>query len=240
VKNSIVIALLFYGIWMPVTAAEELPEYMVKRTTGKIVLDGILDEKDWDAAESFGSFVFPWWTEGEKEQTDAKMLWDSERLYLSFECDDKHIWADHYNTDDPCYLDDAVELFWNPNPEVDDDFYQFEVNCIGNLLLQRKSTRDIIMIPYITQRIDGTLNDDTDTDTGWVIEMAVRFDEYPALNPGGVPEPGDMWRINLNRCGGKTNPQYSQWSPSATDKPNFHRPTEFGKIFFSAESVRQR
>jgi hypothetical protein len=72
----------------------------------------------------------------------------------------------------------------------------------------------------------------------WPREMAVRFDEYTELFDGAAPEPGAMWRINLNRCGGKTNPQYSQWSPSQTDRPNFHVPEDFGSIIFSADPVR--
>jgi len=217
----------------------DVPEYHVKRTTEKIVLDGILDEADWAAAEPVGEFVFPWWESGEKERTEVKMLWNDTFLYVAFKCDDKHIWADHYNINDRTYEDDCVELFWNPSPDRQQYYYQFEINCIGNLLSVKRPDRATIMLPHITQSIQGTVNDDTDTDTGWVIEMALRFAEYPELFTAAPPKPGDMWRIGLNRCGGKTNPQYSQWSPSQTDKPNFHRPEDFGKLFFSGEPVRK-
>ena len=216
----------------------DLPEYNVKQTTEKIVLDGILDETDWEAAESSGPFVFPWWTEGEKEQTEVKMLWDDTFLYLAFRCDDAHIWADHYNINEPTYNDDCVELFWNPSPDKQSYYYQFEINCIGNLLSVKRPERVTIMLPYITQSIQGTVNDDSDTDTGWIVEMAVRFSEYPELSDAETPSPGDMWRIGLNRCGGKTNPQYSQWSPSQTDRPSFHQPDDFGKLVFSGDPVR--
>ncbi len=222
-------------------AAAELPQYTVKRTTGKIVLDGILDEEDWKAAPSFGDFVFPWWTSGEKEQTEAKMLWDDKFLYLSFVCQDKHIWADHYDTNSATYNDDTVELFWNPNPEEQNTYYQFEINCIGNLLSVWKTAsnpRPTIMVPHISQRIYGTVNKDTDFDSHWVMEIAIRFSDYPEISKREVPLPGDMWRIGLNRCGGKTNAQYSQWSPSQTARPNFHRPDDFGRLYFSDQPVR--
>ncbi len=38
-----------------------------------------------------------------------------------------------------------------------------------------------------------------------------------------------VWRL----LGGKTNPQYSQWSPSQTDHPQFHSPDDFGRVTFS-------
>ena len=219
-------------------AFADAPEYVCKRTTEKIVIDGILDEADWQAAASAGDFVFPWWTEGEKEQTEAKLMWDDTYLYLSFKCDDSHIWADHYNINEATYNDDCVELFWNPSPDRQDNYYQFEINCIGNLLSVLHKVRSTIMLPHIAQAIQGTVNDDSDTDAGWVIEAAIRFDEYPGLFTATPPKTGDMWRIGLNRCGGKTNAQYSQWSPSHTDKPSFHQPQDFGRLVFSGEKVR--
>ncbi|MFC1573649.1 carbohydrate-binding family 9-like protein [Candidatus Latescibacterota bacterium] len=222
------------------------PEYTVMRTTEKIVIDGILDEQDWESAPSFGSFQFPWWKTGDKEQTEVKMLWDDTFLYLSYTCEDKHIWADQYDTNANTYQDDCVEMFWDPNPSDPKRKYNmFEFNCIGNLLsvyvgsgenIHQRISR--IMVPHIGQTLQGTVNDDSDEDTGWILEVAVRFSDYTELYDGSTPENGDMWRIGLNRCGGKINNQHSQWSPSQTDKPSFHRPEDFGKVFFSVKKVR--
>lgn len=227
-------------------ACADLPEYTVLRAAGKITIDGILDDDDWAAAPSFGPFQFPWWTEGEKEQTEVKMLWDDTFLYVAYRCDDKHIWADHYDTNSDTYKDDCVEMFWDPNPSDPRRKYNmFEMDCIGNLLsvyvgsgvsIKEKISR--IMVPHISQSIQGTVNDDSDQDTGWILEIAVRFSDYKELFDGATPKDGDMWRIGLNRCGGKINEQRSQWSPSQTEKPNFHRPEDFGKVFFSMKKAR--
>jgi len=223
----------------------DVPEYIVKKTTEKVVIDGILDEQDWAAAKSVGAFQFPWYKEGDKEQTEVKIMWDDTFLYLAYKCDDKNIWADNYDTNSNTCLDDCVELFWNPNPKAGDMYNMFEINCLGNLLsVNNNQKRSIklresrIMVPHIAQAIKGTVNNDQDTDEGWVIEMAVRFSDYPELFNGQTPKPGDFWRIGLNRCGGKINQQYSQWSPSQTPAPNFHAPKDFGKIIFSKEKVR--
>lgn len=216
----------------------EQSEYTVMRATDKIVLDGILDEDDWTSAPVTGDFAFPWHESGEQEQTEVKMLWDDTFLYIAYYCHDKHITASHYTVNSATYNDDCVELFWNPAPEDGSDYFMFEINCIGVPKSLRRSDRITVMLPYISQSINGTLNDDTDTDTGWVIEMAVRFGEYTEIGAAETPEPGTIWRVGLNRCGGKTNPQYSQWSPSQTDRPNFHSPDDFGFITFSPDSVR--
>ena len=134
--RTVSVMALFIVICYPILVCAENPEYTVKRTTQKIVIDGKLDEADWEAAQSFGDFKFPWWTEGEREQTEAKMLWDDTFLYVSFRCDDKHIWADHYDINSATCLDDCAEIFWNPNSGEVLSYYQFEINCIGNVRRQ--------------------------------------------------------------------------------------------------------
>jgi hypothetical protein len=46
------------------------------------------------------------------------------------------------------------------------------------------------------------------------------------------PLDGDTWRLNLNRLGGKTNPQSSTWSPIAPPARSFHTPEAFGWVRF--------
>jgi len=243
----ILVGILFSCVFSTGAARGEPPAYDVKRTTGKIVIDGVLDEADWRAAGSVGDFKFPWFEDGEKEQTEVKMLWDDDFLYLSYRCHDKWIWAEHYDTNSTTYKDDCVEIFWDPNPAdtTKRKYNMFEINCIGNLLsvyvgsgksIHERVSR--IMVPRIGQRIQGTVNNDGDIDEGWIIEVAVRFSDYTELFDGSTPKDGDMWRVGLNRLGGKTNPQHSQWSPSQTEKPNFHRPEDFGRIYFRNVPVR--
>ena len=239
-KRFSFLALLFSAAFFTAAAAE-IPEYTVMRATGKIVLDGRLDDPDWAAARPAGAFLFPWWTAGDKEQTEAKMLWDDNFLYIAYRCDDAHIWADHYDTNSATCLDDCVEIFWNPNPKAGDAYNMFEMNCLGNTLavandFKTPILQNRILPPHISQRIEGTVNNDDDTDTGWALEVAIRFSDYPGLFDGSAPKEGDMWRIGLNRCGGKVNNQESQWSPSKTT--SFHSPQDFGKIFFSMKKVR--
>ena len=242
--RNLCIILFILTVFIPVVSRADVPEYQVRRTAERIVIDGILDEEDWTSAQSFGNFKFPWLKEGEPEQTEVKMLWDDNFLYISYKCEDKHIWAEYYDTNSATCRDDCVELFWNPNPEASMTYNMFEMNCIGNVLSVHTGSgssthkRDRIMVPHIAQTIQGTVNNDTDIDSGWILEVAVRFSDYPELSKRPAPVVGDMWRVGLNRCGGKTNEQFSQWSPSQTPNPNFHQPKDFGKIIFTDKPAR--
>ena len=61
---------------------------------------------------------------------------------------------------------------------------------------------------------------------------------YRAVTETWTVDPADTtMRVNLNRSGGKTNAQYSQWSRGNTPTPSFHTPDRFGLAHFSAETV---
>jgi hypothetical protein len=73
-------------------------------------------------------------------------------------------------------------------------------------------------------QIDGTLNDESDEDTGFVTEIAIPFGSFVDTAPNVPPKPGDTWRLNLYRVGGRMNAQYSQWSNTGTPQPKYHVP----------------
>lgn len=221
--------------------AGPLPTYTIQRTVGPITVDGVLDEPDWEAAVPLADFVFPWWTKGEQEETLARMLWDDTNLYVGFICQDAHIWAEYTDRDDPVSRDDCAEVFVSPNAADVMTYFNIEINVIGTVLdrgpyngRSASWTADGLQNAAI---IEGSLNDDSDEDRYWTMEIAIPFKVFEAEALHTPPEDAEEWRINLNRCGGKTNPQYSQWSSSETAKPNFHVPERFGIVYFSSEPV---
>ncbi len=234
------IVLLLYAA----TACAQSPkEYTIRRAATPIVVDGRLDEVAWVAAESVGEFVFAWHEAGKMEQTVAKMLWDDENLYVAFICQDAHIWAVHTERDSRVYDDDAVEVFTSPNPNERETYFNIEMNALGIFLDQfhpagpgSRTDEDWNGTGIdIKTTIVGTLNDDSDEDEYWILEAAIPFANFAPVALNTPPRPGDVWYLNLNRLGGNTNPQFSQWSASRTDRPAFHVPADFGRVTFSDE-----
>ena len=219
----------------------DLPEYTIYRTGTPIVIDGRLDEPAWVAAPDVGAFVFPWYQGGRKELTVTKLLWDDENLYVLFLCEDAHIWAQQTERDSPVCRDDCVEVFAAPDPDRPHNYFNIEMNVLGIFLDQHhpngpKSREEIEWDGEgirIATSIVGTLNDDNDVDEHWILEAAIPFRNFQPVAKNTPPEPGDVWRLGLNRLGGKTNPQFSQWSASRTPRPQFHAPDDFGRVTFS-------
>ncbi len=223
------------------------PRYVVQRAAGEIDIDGRLDEDDWQAARSVGDFRFAWWEAGKKEQTEAKLLWDDTHLYVSFVCHDAHIYGEHTERDSPVYRDDCVEVFTAPNPDQPNNYFNIEMNVRGAFLRSTPSRRPRSRTERgwnakgvrIAVTIDGTLNDDTDTDRRWVLEAAIPLANFASVAKSVPPAADQVWHLNLNRLGGKTNPQHSQWSPSKTPRPAFHAPQDFGRVSFSKSTAAE-
>ena len=224
--------------------AADKPEYAIRRTASPIVVDGKFDEPAWFAAPSVGPFEFAWHASGEKEQTVAKMLWDDEYLYVAYVCQDAHIWAEHTKRDSSVWLDDAVEVFTAPNPERPNEYYNVEMSVSG-ASLDHFHPKGVGPKPEsgwnpelkIATTVQGSLNDDGDADSYWTLEVAIPFAAYEKSAKSTPPKPGDVWNLNLNRLGGKTNEQFSQWSRGTGPEPAFHRPQDFGRVTFSEERV---
>ena len=222
------------------TPADDLPAYTVLRSAGPITVDGMLGEPSWSAAATVGDFQFPWWTAGEKEQTEARLLWDDANLYVSFVAHDRHISAVHKQRDDPVSRDDCVEVFIAPDTADVRKYYNFEFNVLGTILdrYQRSEPTGAFTADLsVAMRVDGTLNDEGDEDRLFVAEIAIPFSSFADAAPSLPPEAGDTWRLNLYRIGGKVNPQFSVWSDTRTEQPKYHVPERFGVVHFSGDSV---
>lgn len=215
-----------------------LPRYEVKRTAARIAVDGRLDEEAWRGAAAV-EFVFPWADQtGAKQKTAARLLWDTNYLYVGYTCDDLDVVAHFDKRDDPTYRDDAVELFINPKP-AQEFYYGMEMNARGTLydyfyafpklLLKRVDFAGVLLATHV----DGTLNQTGDKDRGWTLEVAIPWSNFEELGATAAPKPGSVWTANLNRWDGvEPSRRLSLWSDSEMTRPSPHNPKRFGQLVF--------
>lgn len=224
----------------PILPDPDKPRYLCQRADG-IKVDGNLD--DWDEAQFTEPFVFPWPAQtGPRVETRAALLWDDQFLYVAYRCEDPDITAEHTERDDPTYLDDCVEIFIAAAPQRSRMYYGFEMNARGTMYDYFQALPDAFLPEWdaggmrLRTRIDGTLNDRSDVDRGWTLEVAIPLANFSGLSRKPRPEPGDVWRIILNRWDGTTPDRaLSQWTPSGQKNPDPHRPEGFGELQFVNE-----
>ena len=139
--NSLIAVVVVFSACALAAPAQTLPTYTIYRTYSPIAIDGKMTDRAWRNAPVATDFHFNWWTAGEKEPTDVRMLWDDQFLYVAYYCHDKHIYADVTEHQGPVSNDDAIEFYASPNPNKL-DFDGFEINALGTWLAFRIILRE--------------------------------------------------------------------------------------------------
>jgi hypothetical protein len=209
--------------------------YVCCRAQGPIVIDGKLDDAGWKGIPWTEDFVD---IEGDPRplprfRTRAKIAWDDDYLYVAAELEEPHVWATLTKHDSVIFNDPDFEVFLNPSG--DNHVYgELETNALN-------TTWDLLLVrPYrdggpavddwdihglkTAVHVDGTINNPSDTDHGWSIEIAWpwksirQMTKRPMppewLSPNSElalerskngkekavpPQPWEQWRINFSR-----------------------------------------
>jgi len=181
--------------------------YECQYASEEIKIDGVLNEEVWNKAENLEFFV-PVTLESPRSITIAKLLYNDEYLYAGFKCYDDDIRATYTKRDSFTWEEDVVEIFFKTSPEKP-QYYEFEFSpiktifdafipgpeCLSNVLECAKWNCEGILIETY---INGTINDTSDVDMYWSIEIAIPFASLPTLN-GRSPEKNDQWIFHLAR-----------------------------------------
>ena len=142
-------------------------------------------------------------------QTRMKMLWDAEHLYIAAEMEEPHVWATLTERDSVIFHDNDFEAFIDPDGDSH-HYVELEINALNTTwdLLLPKPYKDGGM-PLTgwrlkglrtAVRVDGSLNDPSDVDKGWSVEIAIPWSSLKEVTRKTCPpEIGDQWRINFSR-----------------------------------------
>jgi hypothetical protein len=181
--------------------------YVIAYTSTPPVIDGNMDEKIWETAA---------WTEAFRDiegelsdrplpyyKTQAKMLWDNNYLYIAAQLEDKHIWANLKKRDEIVYNDNDFEVFIDPR-NSGHRYFEYEINALNTvfdlLLIKPYRAGSNFLISWDSKglkhavKIKGTLNDPSDEDEGWTVEMAIPFKDINAS-----PKDSSIWRLGFSR-----------------------------------------
>jgi hypothetical protein len=202
--------------------------YDCRRSPHPIRITGRGDDPAWAAADWTGDFVD---IEGDAKprprfRTRAKMLYDEKFLYVTAEMQEPHVWGTLTEKNAVIFHDNDFEVFIDPDGDGE-NYYEFEMNALNTiweLTLVERYTRGGPAIHgtnldglVSAVHVDGTLNDPTDTDRGWSVEIAFPLAGLAKHNGGRLPGPGDVWRVNFSRV---------QWTHSVVDGKYVKTPRE--------------
>jgi hypothetical protein len=106
---------------------EGIPRYTARKITGKVTIDGKLDETSWTGAVRTTRFVDLVTGARTVHDTRAAILWDDQYLYVGFWIEEPLVCAKYRNRNAPIYYDNDVELFIAGK----DAYYELEINAFG-------------------------------------------------------------------------------------------------------------
>jgi hypothetical protein len=226
-------------------ASAQLPKsYECYRAKTPIHIDGKLDDRAWKDAPWTTDFVD---IEGSAKplprfHTRAKMLWDDEYLYIAAQIEEPDVKATLTKHDSVIFRDNDFELFIKP-PGDAPGYFEFEINALNtswDLYLNKPylaggkadSSWDIPGL-QTGVAIQGSLNQSTDKDHGWTVEIAIPWTAYASRLPVTKPEAGSEWRINFSRVEWKIGqPKEDNWVWTPQGVVNMHVPEHWGYLRF--------
>ncbi len=184
--------------------------YVAGYTATPPVIDGNINDRVWQNAQWSESFED---IEGDLKpkpyyETKVKMLWDSTYLYIAANLDDENVWAYLTERDQVVFFDNDFEVFINP-VNTSHQYFEYEINALNTMfdLFLPKPYRSGsgALISWDSNRLKhgvhiyGSLNDPSDKDKGWTVELAIPFSDITVANTPNIPKNGDIWRINFSR-----------------------------------------
>lgn len=241
--------------------ATPVKRYVVYQTYRPVLIDGNASEPDWAKVAWTTEFKD---IEGNNKPlplygTRIKMLHDNSALYILAELEEPNIWATYDRHDMIIYHENDIEVFIDPDGDTH-AYFEYELNALNTLL-------DLKMpMPYrdggkadiswnsngfkSAILLDGTLNNPSDTDKKWTVEIKIPFVDLQV----NAPHDGQIWKVNFSRVewriqaiDGKyqkvkdpstqrTYPEFNWvWSPPGLI--NMHYPERWGMVQFSEKEA---
>ncbi|WP_417442920.1 carbohydrate-binding family 9-like protein [Joostella sp.] len=233
--------------------------YVAPKISETIKIDGKAKESSWKKTKWTADFIDIQGEKTPKYKTKVKMLWDDDYLYFYAEMEEPHVWATLKQRDTIIFYNNDFEIFIDPDGDTH-NYMEFEMNALNTVwdLYLTKPYRehgkvvdswDIKGIKTAVA-IKGTINDASDEDKGWSVEIAMPWNALKEAGNNKVPA-DDYWRINFSRVNwdyelvgdtyqrkkdesGNFLPEYNWvWSPQWVI--NMHEPEWWGYVYFSTE-----
>ena len=213
-----------------------------------IKIDGKLTESEWASAADTGPFVnvaTGGAAPSNSVQGSAKILWDEQYLYVAFDVNDRDVRGGFPKDaiDPHLWTKDTVEIMLDPDGDGDNrHYYEIQINP-QNLVFDSHFDRynlprggpdgpfghqDWSAKLISTVQISGSIDDDSDQDSGYVVEAKIPWKSFERAQ-NTPPKLGDTWRINFYAM--KNNGGVA-WSP-ILGEGNFHKSSRFGRVTFA-------
>jgi hypothetical protein len=224
------------------TMSKKQPVYKVKKISRAMKINADWNKPQWKDTEAIELNNSMGEVPAFRPVVKAKMLYDNENIYVIFKVEDRFIRCVTKDVNGPVCEDSAVELFFSPDEDAPEKYFNLETNCGGTPLMfyniiPRKDFK--ILDPADIQQIEIShslpqiINPEIAGPVTWTIEYRIPVSLLKKYSNVTQPKPGSVWKANFYKCADKTsNIHYLTWAHVTNDQPDFHLPQFFGDIKF--------
>jgi len=216
--------------------------YEVQKTSLKPEIKGLWDGSVWENVTPIKINNYMGTAPQHKPDTQAKLLYDEDYLYVIFKVQDNYLLATAENFQDSVCQDSCVEFFFTPSQDITTGYFNIETNCGGTMLFRHQLTQghaENEITPEDFSKIqiyhseDKIINPQRNIPTTWIVEYKLPFNFLSKYTQMDKPESGVKWRANFYKCADATSkPHWLTWSVVDNPKPQFHLPEFFGTLLF--------
>lgn len=252
--NKLFLACISFGYAFSMTAQTEKklsigeqPVFNATRTLEAITVDGKMDEPIWKKTEARTlDYFYKVEKPDDDQQTIFRMLWDDKNLYLFYEMKDKYLTVRETERDGEPYFDDCAEIFLITAPDSLDTHFGYELNLnkASNDFIYFNdyyAGKDVVYKSFnpdfkVEVTYEGTINDNSDTDIGWTMELAIPLSNFGELGALETIKKGSRWaflaiRQDRNDAEGNRG-STSTIFPIYDISKNVHQANRFGLVEF--------
>jgi hypothetical protein len=210
----------------------KVPELVVPRVAAPASIDADLRSLPWRALDAVA--LAP--SHGRAapagfQPTALRVAHDGARLLVAFACTDTHVFGTHRGRNRPIYEEEVVEAFLAPSGDAR-RYFELESSPMDAWFEARIESPDRHRATMLSDRdwiCAGWQRAVAIRAGGWDVAWAIPFASLDAAPPA----PGDRWRANFFRIDQANGGEYSAWSPTFADPPDFHLPDLFGVLVFA-------
>ena len=186
------------------------------------------DLPDWSTVPAF-SLQHILWEPDRGVRARGQFCHDTKNLYVRLSAEESDIRAEYTAPLSPVWLDSCLEFFFLT--EGEDRYFNFEINPNGCLLIGfGRSRQDRVFLHRDDLKTLFAVRTKK-TEDGWEASYRIPLPFLRLFVPSAAFS--GAWRANVYKCGDQTpRPHYLSWNPVASAVPNFHRPEDFGILFF--------
>lgn len=170
-----------------------------------------------------------------KPEVSFRLFYTSYAIYIRYDISEQSVLALKQSVNDPVYQDSCVEFFISPKADC---YYNFEFNAIGIPYggYKESGSGGTMSNEKVSKiRTHSTLGSDpfeeTEEAVSWSLTVEIPLSLFIGEDVDRLR--GRSMTANFYKCGDHMKvPHFISWNKIVCDKPNFHRPEDFGTVHF--------